>query len=138
MRLPPLFDQVRELALRDGDWVIAGSAPMLVHGLIDTINDIDIVARGAAWARACELGDPQPGEHGDRRVRLAGGAIEVFDGWSLMPWSVDRLIGEAQWLEGLPFIPLQRVLEFKRCLARPKDAAHIRLIEARLSAGDAP
>jgi hypothetical protein len=135
MRLPPLFERVRELALPDGDWVIAGSAPLLAHGLIEAVNDIDIVARGAAWARACALGDAQPGEHGDRRVRLCGGAVEVFDGWSLMPWSADQLIGEAQRLEGLPFMPLQRVLEFKRRLARPKDAAHIRLLEAHLAGG---
>lgn len=135
MRLPPLFDQVRELALPPGDWVIAGSAPLLVHGLIEAVGDIDIVARGAAWVRVCALGDPQPGEHGDRRVRLCDGAVEVFDGWSLMPWSADQLIGEAQWHAGLPFVPLQRVLEFKRRLARPKDALHIRLIEARLREG---
>ena len=135
MPLPPLFDRLRELALPAGDWVIGGSAPLLAHGLIDAVNDIDIVARGAAWARACELGTAQPGEHGDRRVRLCDGLVEVFDGWSLMPWCADDLVAEAQWHAGLPFMPLARVLDFKRRLARPKDVAHIRLIEAHLRDG---
>ena len=135
MPLAPLFDRLRELALPAGDWVIGGSAPLLAHGLIDAVNDIDVVARGAAWERACELGVPQPGEHGDRRVRLCDNLIEVFDGWSLMPWSADELVAEAQWHLGLPFMPLARVLAFKRQLARPKDVAHIRLIEAHLRDG---
>ncbi len=39
-----------------GDWALHGSAPMLAHGLLSEIHDIDIVARGAAWEAAGRLG----------------------------------------------------------------------------------
>ncbi len=116
--------------------MILGSGPMWAHGLLaDLGNDVDVVARRAAWRRACELGTPVRAALGDLVVRLDGGAVEIFDGWAPMGWSVDALIEAAEWRHGLPWAPLQYVLEFKRALARPKDLEHVRLIERYLEAG---
>ena len=126
-----------ELPFEAGRWVVAGSAPMLMAGLIDSITDVDIVVDGIAWRQAVSLSDEEPrdGLFGDRIVELdvAGSPAEIFDGWLGIEASV--LIAEASMRDGYPFSPLTRVLESKRRLSRPKDLAHIEVLEAHLTGG---
>lgn len=106
-----------------------GSAPLLAHGLIDGVRDIDIVARGAAWRRACDLGEVRYGRV-DRMVTLPGD-IEIFDGW--LGESADALVARATRLHGLPVVRLDDVLRSKLALARPKDAPHVALLRRALA-----
>lgn len=128
--LASLRAAVAALALPDGDWALCGSAPLLAHGLVDRIGDVDVLARGAAWARALELG-PARRRRRDRVVAAAPG-VEVFDGWLGM--DRDGMIDGAERLHGLPFVRLEHVLAYKRRLDRPKDRAHSARIEAWLAA----
>lgn len=130
----PVLERLAELNLPWGDWVILGSGPLWAQGLIpDLPNDVDVLARGAAWRRVCELGRPRRAALGDLVVRLEDGALEIFDGWAPMEWDLDEVIDAAEWRHGFPWAPLHYVLEFKRVLARPKDLEHIRLIEEFLA-----
>lgn len=132
MRLDAVRRVVTELKLPDGDYALHGSAPLLAHGLIDRVNDLDIVARGAAWRRATTLAPRERG-HLDDVVRPRSG-VEIFNGW--LGDDADELIDAAEWVAGLPCVPLAAVLAFKRRLGRPKDASHIALIEGYLRRGD--
>ena len=129
MKLPEVIQIVESLGLPDGEFALHGSAPLLAHGLVDEINDLDIVSRGAAWELARTMA---PLEHGqkDDVVRPRQG-VEIFDGW--LDDNAGRLIDEAELMNGVPFVRLEAVLDFKRRLNRPKDARHIRLIEEFLS-----
>ena len=80
-----------------------------------------------SWDRAKRLGPVRTAPEGDPVVRLEGGAIEVFGGW--LGWDIAALIDEAEIIDGLPFARLEDVLAFKRSYGRPKDRAHVRLIE---------
>ena len=53
---PDLFDLLRSLDLPTGDYAVFGSGPMIVRGVIEPTNDLDVVRRGAAWAAALKLG----------------------------------------------------------------------------------
>ncbi len=129
-----ILRRLAQLGLPRGDWVILGSGPLWAHGLIpDLPHDVDVLARGAAWRRACELGAPQRAALGDLVVRLENGTMEIFDGWAPMKWDLDEVIDAAEWRHGFPWAPLRYVLEFKRVLARPKDLEHIRIIEEFLA-----
>ena len=108
-----------------GDYVLFGSTPMLAHGLIARVGDIDIVARGGAWAKAVQLGEVEEAPGKDSVVRLDG--VDIFNGW--MGWDVDALLGRAVSVDGFPYASLTDVLAFKRELNRPKDEAHIKLLE---------
>lgn len=66
-------------------------------------------------------------------VYLLDGTIEVLDGWFPDRWSVDRLIDEADVIEGVRFLSLPLTLEWKRLLGREKDRADIAALERRLS-----
>jgi hypothetical protein len=128
VRLAEVRRLVAELDLPSGHYALHGSGPLLAHGLLDEVNDIDIVARGPAWRRALALG---PTEHGraDDVVRPRP-EVEIFDGW--LGDDADALIDGSSLVAGLPCVSLEAVLDFKRRLHRPKDEAHIRLIERYL------
>ena len=51
-----LLEQLVALRLPEDDYVLFGSGPLLVRGWIADVDDLDVLARGAAWARAQELG----------------------------------------------------------------------------------
>jgi hypothetical protein len=125
------------LPFETGRWVVAGSAPMLMAGLIQSIRDIDIVVDPATWRQAVSLSEqaPRGGLYGDCVVELdvAGAPVEVFDGW--LGIEADTMIAEAVDVEGVPCSPLGRVLDSKRRLLRNKDLAHIELLDGLLTDG---
>lgn len=120
---------LRALALPAGHYAVHASGVLLAHGLIDEANDLDVVARGPAWERACALGVDRRGRT-DRVVAAAPG-IEIFDGW--MGEDLDALLAASRWVGGLPCVPLEAVLAFKVRMGRPKDAPHIALLRAHLA-----
>lgn len=132
LRDHPIFQKLISLNLPSGDFVIAGSAPMLAHGLKRSIGDIDIVARGEAWKIALDLGQAAKSPLGPaQRVVLCEGDIEILDGWFDYP--VDSLIEEGELIDGLRFLPLARTMEWKSFLGRDIDLEDIELIKGFLS-----
>lgn len=124
-----LFDFVRELGFPVGDYVIYGSGPLIVRGVIEATNDLDIVSRGAAWERACELEELTFLEdHGVEIVSFLGGAITFGRSWAYGDIDIDDLIETAQVIEGLPFARLEYVIAYKEAAARPKDLRHLAAI----------
>ncbi|MFD7235087.1 hypothetical protein ACFWAT_07230 [Streptomyces syringium] len=129
----PLVEKLRSLQFPHTDYVVAGSGPMLAHGLRENVRDLDIVARGVAWNLALKLGDPvaPPSGHG-RMILLFEGAIEIFDRWLPGAKDPDELIESAELIEGIPFCPLQDVLEWKIRSDRQKDRVDVKLIKEYL------
>ncbi|MFF8917133.1 hypothetical protein ACF08M_28395 [Streptomyces sp. NPDC015032] len=136
LREHPFFRELIMLGLPADGYVIAGSGAMFAHGLRKEIGDVDVVAGRIVWGMALKLGQPEPAPLGYvQRIVLFGGAIEVLDGWFGHP--VDSLILEAETIEGINFMPLKRVLEWKirfreGGMDRKKDARDIELLEEYL------
>lgn len=120
---------MRALELPLGSYVVFGSAPMLAHGLVAEVGDIDLLAVGAAWERAIRLGEVQPAPHGDFVVKVSAD-LEIFSAW--MGQDVEAILHRAEIVDGLPLANLTDVVAYKQLLGRPKDQAHIRLIEVYL------
>ena len=128
LRDHPFFQELISLRLPAGDYVIAGSAPMLAHGLKRNIGDIDILARGEAWKIALEFGQAAKSPLGPaQRVVLFQGDIEILDGW--FDYSVDSLIEEGECVDGFKFLPLARTMEWKNALGRELDFEDSALIQ---------
>lgn len=115
---------IEGLALPDGDWVVHGSAVMVLHGLVAEAGDVDVIARGPAWELALKLGAPVMGRE-DLCVSLGSG-VEVWSGW--LGEDVDALIDGAERIERVPCVSLGEVLRFKLAMNRPKDQPHIALL----------
>ena len=65
---------------------------------------------------------------------LQNNGIELWHNWKPGTWDVRELIANAEIIEGLPFVPLAQVLEWKESNARPKDIEDAQLIRAYIAA----
>ncbi len=129
-----LLTELRSLGLPIDDYVIFGSAPLVAHGLRDDVHDLDLIARGVAWAMALERGRVEcPASGHGRMVRLCSGDIEVFDAWVSSAWGTDELIDNRELIDGLPFVPLPVVYRWKIQANRPKDQPDIRALRSALT-----
>lgn len=115
------------MALPPGSYAVFGSGPLAAHGLIDEVGDLDIIVVDAAWGRVKHLGTIEM--HGDDPVVDLGNGLTFGRSWAYGDFDIERLIQDAETIDGLPFVRLETVLEFKRIAARPKDLRHIELVE---------
>ncbi|MFF8613493.1 hypothetical protein [Streptomyces sp. NPDC015350] len=130
----PFVRKLLSLDLAVDDYVVAGSGPMLAHGLRKTVGDLDVVARGAAWKVAVGLADPIPAPSGHgHMVLLFDGCLEVFDRWLPGSAEPDELIEAAEFIQGIPFCPLTEVAAWKRRSNRRKDREDLVLIQNYLN-----
>lgn len=132
VKLPdhPLFDNLRALGLPSDDFVVFGSGPLLAHGLRDSVPDLDVLARGEAWRQAQRFAAPERAPSGVGSIIRVPENIEIFDAWPLKGkgWNVDRLIDNAEIIDGIRFVPLETVLNWKESAGRPKDEDDIALL----------
>lgn len=126
-RARELFELLRSLELPIGDYAVFGSGPLIVRGIIEATNDLDVISRGAAWTRAREAGNlvVLP-EDGAEVVSCFDGAITVGRSWRYGAVDIDQLIDTAELIEGIPFVRLEHVIRYKEIAARPKDLDHLR------------
>lgn len=123
-----LFNYLRDLHLPIGDFAIFGSGPMIVRGHISGANDLDVICRGEAWEIACSRGVVSYDERHD--VSLAShcnGRVTFGTEWAIGDFDVDNLIDTAEIIDGLPFVQLRHVIEYKETRASAKDLVHLEL-----------
>lgn len=126
-----LFETVRGLGLPTGDYAIFGSGPLIVRGVIPMENDLDIICRGSAWDRVCELGSIRTlPQYGVEIVSLAGGQITFGTRWGIGNPDVELLIDTAELIDGLPFVRIEHVVQYKQIRASKKDRAHLAAFQA--------
>ncbi|MFW2514463.1 phosphoribosyltransferase [Demequina sp. SO4-13] len=113
---------IRDLDVSLDDVVLAGSVPLLAHGVLTQVGDIDLVARGSAWEALAGRGDVTAGEMGDRYVDLAG-KVQVFSGWRGEP--ADAIVARSARVDGIRVASLTDVVAYKRRLGRHKDEEHL-------------
>ncbi|MEV5828675.1 hypothetical protein AB0L25_24250 [Spirillospora sp. NPDC052242] len=131
----PLIKVLLGFRLPAEHYVVHGSGPLLARGL-RPVDELDIVARGAAWRAAARLGRPIRGAvSGAPMYELGDGRVHVSRHWFLPPADtdagVDALIENADLFEGIRFARLDEVRAYKRRLGRAKDHADLRLLARR-------
>jgi hypothetical protein len=131
-----LFERLRQLNLPEGDFAIFGSGPLLVRGVIAASNDLDVICRGAAWERVNTLGELQYLEDYDVTVvSLDEDTITFGTEWGIGDFDVDELIDRAELIDGLPFVQLESVIQYKEIRNSETDQVHLAAI-AKYAAGD--
>ena len=116
-----------------GKYALFGSAPLGIRGLRGC-HDIDIIVTEDLWNEFSKKNwDLKFSSFGN--PFLCNGDIELGkDWWKPGLWDITKLIGEADIIDGLPFVKLERVLEWKRLMGREKDFKDIEIIEKFLRA----
>lgn len=108
---------------KTGYWVLAGSA-MVLHGVRLETHDIDLGCTKEVADELEKQGYPTVVmSDGTRRITYAED-VEIFEDWIF-----DKVV----FVEGIPVISLEGLLEMKRNLGREKDLRDIRLIEEALA-----
>ena len=131
-----VLDFLRSLELPAKDYAVFGSGPLLIRGIIAEADDIDVICRGEAWNRVQVDGELRYlSDYDVTIVEFLGGQLTFGTRWAIGEFSVDELIDTAEILEGLPFVQLQHVIDYKRIANRPKDLDHLRAL-SRHSARD--
>lgn len=121
-----LFDFVAQLGLAQGEYAIFGSGPLIVRGIIPLSNDLDIICRGSAWRTVLAAGQPQfLDAYETTVVSMANGSVTFGTTWGIGAFDIDELVDTADIIDGLPFVRLRYVIEYKTIRSLPKDLAHI-------------
>jgi len=93
--------------LDKNDFAIFGSAPLVAKGLLEDVNDLDIIVRPSAWTFETV------GEFRDED-------IEFFDNWS--PFDIDDLIDNKSFeYNGFKFVNIDYDYQYKQSMGRDKD-----------------
>ena len=105
-RLEYLLDKLKGYGLEDGDYAIFGSAPLVVKGLLDDVNDLDVIIKPSKWI------------FGDNEYRTKD--IEFFNNWP--GFDIDDLIDNKSFeYNGFRFVNVDEVIRYKKMLKRKKD-----------------
>ena len=120
-----LFEFVRSLDLPAGAYAVFGSGPLIVRGIVEATNDLDIICRGEAWERVRQVGEISSFDDDNECVNLLEGRITFGVTWKYGAFDLDELIDTAEIIDGLPFVRLEHVVVYKRAADRPKDRAHL-------------
>ena len=132
MKLIELLRQVRELGLPIDEFAVFGSGPMAAAGL-RKVNDIDLIVSVHLWDRLAEELPTTDLEDEGQKIRIRG--VEIYNTWYPEVGDLDILIKKADVVEGVRFVKLQKVLEWKQKYGREKDAHDIAAIEGFLRQG---
>ncbi len=126
-----LFDRVKSLNLPVGDFAIFGSGPLIVRGIIPASNDLDIICRGHAWERVKAIGELEYlSKYDVTVVTMCDGRLTFGTKWAIGEFDIDALIDGAEEIDGLPFVRLEHVTNYKEISKRPKDLRHIEALKA--------
>ena len=117
---------MRRLELPQGDFAIFGSGPLIVRGIIDATNDLDVLCRGPAWEYVQTIARPEYlSEFGITIFSIDDGRINFGNRWAIGDFDTDTLIDSMELFQGLPFVSLQYVSAYKIIANRPKDRQHL-------------
>jgi len=116
-----LLKELEELRLPKDKFVIFGSGPLAVRNLRD-IEDLNILVKEELWKELKKLYPSN--EKGYIKI----GNIEIFKDWK--PWIQDtkKLLEDSEAIEGLNYVKLKYVLEWKKVIGRDKDKKDIEII----------
>lgn len=124
-------EKVLCLGFEPGQCVVIGSAALVALKILPENADIDLAVSPEVYEKLRAMGwDEHAGHHGT--PVLKHGEYDVGVGFS--QWSQEELLEDAFYLDGVPFISLEKLLIWKKTAGRAKDEEHIRLIEKYLAA----
>lgn len=127
-----LFLKVKNLKLPAGKYAIFGSGPIAIRGLREC-KDVDIIVTRDVFIDCKTKPDWQVKKLDENTEYLDNDGIELWDRWGPGEWDVNKLIQEAEIIDGLPFVKLDEVLRWKEMNGRSKDLKDVKIIKKYLA-----
>ncbi|MBD3303645.1 hypothetical protein GF343_00725 [Candidatus Woesearchaeota archaeon] len=119
------LEELKKLNFPTDQYAVFGSGPLAIRGLREN-EDIEILVKPELWEKLAK-------NHKLARDDLISiGNVHIFKHWE--PWlkNRDELIDTADIIDGIRFVKLEHVLDWKEKMGREKDKKDIELIEEYL------
>lgn len=126
------LQKLKELNLPKGKFAIFGSGPMCVRGLRET-GDLDVIVSEDIFNEFKNRPDFKLEKKKSGNEYLEKDNIEFYRNWHPGEWDINKLIQQAEIIDGFPFVRLEEVLKWKKLKGRDKDIKDIKLIEEYLA-----
>lgn len=117
------LDELEKLNLPKDEFAIFGSGPLEIRGIRET-NDLDIIVKSELWEKLKKKYPIKSKEKGLIKI----GNVEIYKKWGKWFNDMNKLIDEADIINGLRFVKIERVIEWKEAFNREKDKKDIELI----------
>lgn len=119
------LEEVKKLKLPPDQYAVFGSGPLAIRGLREN-EDIDVLVKPELWEELAKKHKPL------KECLIVIGNIDILKHWK--PWltDVNKLIDAADIIDGIRFVKLEHVLEWKKKRGKEKDKKDIELIEEYL------
>lgn len=123
-----LFRKVKELNLPFGQYALFGSAPLGIRELREC-RDIDLIVTEELWNEFKNKSGWEYKITENGVEHIAKGDIEIWHDW--LPWyqDISKFIKNAEIIDGLPFVRLESIIEWKKKFGREKDLKDVELME---------
>jgi len=128
-KMQKLLIELKKLKLPIKEFSVFGSGPIAIRGLKEP-GDLDIIVTESLWNELKEKYELIK-KKGYEYLTING--IDIFHDWTHQDYDLDKLIKESEIIEGIRFVKLKEVLEWKKRRNNPKDKQDIKLIEEYLS-----
>lgn len=124
--LKELIGQLKKLNIKEDKFILFGSAPMAVRGLKEA-HDLDVIVKKDIWKDLIKKYPIEKTAMGNPLIRI--GDIEIFEDWA--PWfkNVDILFKDCDIINGIRYVKLKYVIQWKETYSRDKDKKDVALIK---------
>lgn len=122
-----MFDELKKLNLPNDKFAIFGSGPLAVRGIRDS-DDIDIIVSESLWDEL--MIEHEPFDEKNNLIKID--KIEIWKDWPYLSKTIDEIIDDSETIDGLPFVKLKYVRQWKEGMGREKDKKDIELIDEYL------
>lgn len=132
MKIKNLLKKVKKLNLPKNQFAIFGSGPLAIRK-IRNAKDIDLIVVEDLWQKyKNELGWKYKITKNGVEYIKSDDNIEIWHDWR--PWYQDitKFLESVEIIDGLPFVKLEYVIEWKKKFGRQKDLEDINLIKKYL------
>jgi hypothetical protein len=120
-----IFDKINELDLPKDSYVVVGGGILVALSLLEQDEDIDICVAPEVYNHLKSNGWQE-----EKWEDISVLKHDVYDiGTRFGMWNAQDLLADAMIIHGIPFMSIERLLQWKQNMGRPKDLKHIELIE---------
>lgn len=124
-----IFQKINKLDIPKDEYVVVGGGVLVALGLLEWDEDIDMTVSERLFTQL-KNEDWKTEYFGDKEVLKK----DIYDvGIGFGNWSLEDLQQDAIIINGISFISLEKILEWKRQMDRPKDQQHIKIVLDYLS-----
>lgn len=127
-----IVERVKALKFPTGSYVVFGSGPLEAHGIRDA-HDTDILVTEEYFRTLQKQGTWTYTQLPDHHEILQQGEITIYYSWAPDSWDVPQMIKDAEMIDGVPFVRLETVLDWKKIRNNAKDVRDIELIRTYLA-----